>query len=113
MESYHEYIEAQAGFMAHMPSSDNIFVLHGVITHMINTVLERSCMSEWLILESENLWYTLIKLGIRGKYISLIKRMYSSLKSRVKHFNQFNDDFFVYYESFKVNAYLPSCFLCF
>ena len=35
-ESYYVYIEAQAGFMQEMGTIDNIFVLHGLITHLIN-----------------------------------------------------------------------------
>ena len=34
--SYNVYIEAQAGIRSEMSTSDNIFVLHGIITHMIN-----------------------------------------------------------------------------
>ena len=35
-ESYHVYIEAQAGFRAEMGTVDNAFVLHGLITHLVN-----------------------------------------------------------------------------
>ena len=35
-ENYYIYIEAQAGFRSHMSTVDNIFVLHGLITHLIN-----------------------------------------------------------------------------
>ena len=35
-ESYYVYIEAQAGFRREMGTTDNIFVLHGLITHLIN-----------------------------------------------------------------------------
>ena len=35
-ENYHLLIEAQAGFRAGMSTTDNIFVLHGVISHLIN-----------------------------------------------------------------------------
>jgi len=34
-ESYNVYIEAQASFRSGMSTSDNIFVLHGIITHII------------------------------------------------------------------------------
>ncbi len=36
-ENYNIYIEAQAGFRKDMGTRDNIFVLHGLITHMLNT----------------------------------------------------------------------------
>ena len=35
-EKYHVYIEAQAGFRKNMGTVDNIFILHGVITHLLN-----------------------------------------------------------------------------
>lgn len=35
-ENYHIYIEAQAGFRMQMSTVDNIFVLHGLISHLIN-----------------------------------------------------------------------------
>ena len=35
-EDYYIYIEAQAGFRSHMITVDNIFVLHGSITHLLN-----------------------------------------------------------------------------
>ena len=34
-DRYNVYIEAQAGFRSGMSTSDNIFVLHGIITHII------------------------------------------------------------------------------
>lgn len=38
----------------------------------------------------ENLWYKLIKIGIRGKILNVIKSMYISVKSRVKYCNNCN-----------------------
>ena len=35
-EKYHVYIEAQAGFRQHMDTVDNMFVFHGLITHILN-----------------------------------------------------------------------------
>ncbi len=34
-ESYNVYVEAQAGFRSGMGTVDNIFVIHGLITHML------------------------------------------------------------------------------
>ena len=36
VERYNVCIEAQAGFCSGLSTSDPIFVLHGIITHMIN-----------------------------------------------------------------------------
>jgi len=35
-DKYSVYIEAQAGFRSNMVTVDNIFVLHGIISHMLN-----------------------------------------------------------------------------
>ena len=35
-ESYYVNIEAQTGFRAGMGTADDVFVLHGLITHLIN-----------------------------------------------------------------------------
>ena len=35
-EKYYVYIEAQSGFRANMGTVDNIFVLNGLITHVLN-----------------------------------------------------------------------------
>ena len=35
-EECHIYVEAQAGFQKNMGTIDNIFVLHGVINHLLN-----------------------------------------------------------------------------
>ena len=35
-ENYHVYIEAQAGLRSNIGTVDNIFTLHGVLTHVIN-----------------------------------------------------------------------------
>ena len=48
-ENYQVEMEAQAGFMANMGTTDNIFTLHGLITYIINR--ERSgsveeCMTQ-------------------------------------------------------------------
>ena len=92
-EFYHVYIEAQAGFRSHMGTVDNIFVLHGLITHIINNgkklytgFVDFSKAFDYVV--RDNLWYKLIRLGIRGKVFDIIKSMYSSIKSRVKYLNK-------------------------
>jgi len=42
-ESYNVYIEAQAGFRAKMRTVDNVFVLHGLLTHVINKCQHLYC----------------------------------------------------------------------
>ena len=39
------------------------------------------------------MWYKLLKTGIRGKIINVIKSMYENIKSRVKYDNLLSNDF--------------------
>ena len=39
------------------------------------------------------LWYKLIKLGLRGQILKVIKSMYENIKSRVKSHNELSDEF--------------------
>lgn len=97
-ESYNVYIEAQAGFRTHMGTTDNIFVLHGLITHMINSGKKLFCgfvdfTKAFDYVVRENLWTKLIKLGLRGKILDIIRSMYNSIKSKVKFLNELSDEF--------------------
>ena len=63
------YIEAQVGFRANMGTVDNIFVLHGILKHMLNTGKRLFCSfidfsKAFDYVVSDNLWTQLIKLGI-------------------------------------------------
>ena len=44
---------------------------------------------------SDNLWFKLIELGIRGNMLNIIKSMYESVKSRVRFENQLSGEFYV------------------
>ena len=43
VEEYYIYIEAQAGFRANTSTADNMFVLHGIINHMLNSNKKLFC----------------------------------------------------------------------
>ena len=42
----------------------------------------------------ENLWYKLVKLGLRGKILNIIKSIYRAVKSRVKYGNKLGNEFY-------------------
>ena len=42
-ENYHVYIVAHAGFRKGMGTTDNIFVLHSLISHCVNEKKEAFC----------------------------------------------------------------------
>ena len=77
-EEHHINVEAQAGFHKNMGTIDNIFVLHGVINHLLNenkklyaAFIDFTKAFDYVV--RENMWYKLLKTGIRGKIINVIK----------------------------------------
>ena len=97
-ERYFVLIEAQAGFRANMGTVDDIFVLHGLISHILNHGKQLYCAfidftKAFDYVVRENLWYKLIKMGIRGKILNIIMSMYFSVKSRVKDCNKIGNEF--------------------
>jgi len=63
------YIEAHVGFRAKKGTVDNIFVLHRILNHMLNTGKRLFCAfidfsKAFDYVVSDNLWTQLIKLGI-------------------------------------------------
>ncbi|MCG8047974.1 MAG: reverse transcriptase family protein, partial [Candidatus Thiodiazotropha endolucinida] len=100
-ECYQVYIEAQAGFRSGMGTVDNIFVLHGLITHFINN--NQKLFAAFVDFQKafdyvvrDILWFKLVKFGVRGKMLTVIKSIYSNIKSRVKFENQVSRDFTCY-----------------
>ena len=97
-EEYHIYVEAQAGFRKNMGTIDNIFVLHGVINHMLNenkklyvAFIDYTKAFDYVV--RENIWYKLLNYGVRGKIIDVIRSMYENIKSKVKYENRLSNDF--------------------
>ena len=88
-EHYYILIEAQAGFRHGMGTVDNIFILHGLLTHYLNHGKKLFCAfvdftKAFDYVVRDNLWFKLVKLGLRGNILNIIKSMYDSVKSRVK-----------------------------
>ena len=66
-------IEAQAGFRPGMSIIDNVFVMHGLISHILNQGNILYCaFSDYTkafdYTERENLWYKMIKYGLGGTF---------------------------------------------
>ena len=79
-----------------MGTVDTIFVLHGILNHMLNkgkrlfcAFIDFSKAFDYVV--RGNLWTKLIKLGIRGNILNIIKSIYYSVKSRVKMQNKLSD----------------------
>ena len=97
-ETYYVYIEAQAGFMSEMGTVDNVFVLHGLITHLINQGKKLYCAfvdfkKAFDFINRDIIWCKLIELVVRGNILNVIKSMYQNVKSKVKYNNELSDSF--------------------
>ena len=95
------YIEAQAGFRSKMGTVDNIFVLHGLITHLINQGKKLYCAfvdfsKAFDYINRDILWYKLIQFGVRGKLLKVIQSIYANVKSRVKYGTELSSEFECY-----------------
>ena len=84
-----------------MGTADNIFTLHGLITHIINQGKKLCCAFVDLskafdYIKRDILWHKLIKLGVRGKNLNVIKTMYETVKSKVKYQTRLSEEFDCY-----------------
>lgn len=75
-----------------MSTVDNIFVLNGLISHVLNqgkklftVFVDFTKAFDYVV--RDNLWYKLIQLGLRGKIFNFVKSVYESVKSRVTYNN--------------------------
>ena len=97
-EKYQVFVESQAGFRAKMGTIDNIFILHGLIDHILNENKRiYTCFIDFTkafdLLVRENIWVKLIKIGVRGNILNVLRSMYENVKSRVKINNTLSDTF--------------------
>ena len=98
-EKYNIYIEAQAGFRQNMSTTDNVFILNSLISHVLNKNEKLYCAfvdftKAFDFVVRDVLWYKLMKIGVRGKMLDIIRSMYTNVKSQVKHNNIISDAFF-------------------
>ena len=98
-ETYRIYCEAQAGFRKNMGTVDNLFVLNSLLTHFLNQNKQLYCVfvdftKAFDCVVRDNIWYKLLKVGVRGRMFDIIKSIYSTVKSQVKHNNTLSNAFF-------------------
>ena len=96
---YRIYIEAQAGYRKNMGTVDNIFILNSLITHLLNQNKQLYCVfvdftKAFDFVVRDILWYKLLKFGVMGRMLDIIRSIYSIVKSQVKHNNITSDVFF-------------------
>ena len=58
------------------------------------------------------IWYKLIKLGVRGMTLNIIKSMYAEVKARVKFNNELSESFDSYLGVRQGECLSPFCFQC-
>ena len=97
-ENYAVLIEAQAAFREHMCTADNVYVLHGLMTHLLNNNRQLYCSfidfsKAFDYVVRDILWFKLIKYGVKGKMLDIIMSMYENIKSRVKLNNKLSQEF--------------------
>ena len=87
-ERYGIYVEAQYGFRKGRSTTDCIFILHNVINSFIQSgkrlyafFVDYSKAFDYVV--RDNLWYKMIKCGVRGKVLNIIQSMYSHVKTKV------------------------------
>ena len=83
-----------------MSTIDSIFVLNGLIKHFSNSSEYLFCISvdftnlkAFDYVERDILWCNLIKTGVRGHMLDIIKSMYNTVKSKVKNNNTLSEAF--------------------
>ena len=87
-ENYSVYCEAQAGFRKNMGTVDNIFVLSNAIDYLLQQnkklfVCYVDFTKAFDLLVRGNIFYKLIKYGIRGNIMNTIYSLYQNVKSSV------------------------------
>ena len=81
-----------------MSTVDNVFILHCLNSHMLNQGKKLFCAfvdftKAFAYVVRDNFWVKLIKLGIRGNILNIIRSMYETVKSNVRFKNQLSEEF--------------------
>ena len=83
-DKYSIYVEAQAGFRKGMSTTDNIFTLNNLITHSLKLYWAFFDFTKAFdYVGRDVLWFKLIRLGVRGKMLNIIKSIYCNVRSRL------------------------------
>ena len=94
-EKYNVYIETQSGFRSGYSTIDNVFLLKNIVDRYINTGNKLYCCfidfrKAFDYVTRLGLWYKLLRLGIRGNIIDIIRSMYTDVLSSVRDPHSFN-----------------------
>ena len=75
-----------------MSTIDNVFVLFNLLIHFLNKSEKLYCAfvdftKAFDYIVRDIVWYKLLKAGVRGRMLDIIKSIYDNIKSQVKHNN--------------------------
>ena len=89
-KSYNKITDAQFGFRKNMSTVDAIFVLQALINRTLKNKKRLYCCfvdykKAFDFVNRQNLWYKLIREGIDGKMLSIIRSLYQKVKCGVKY----------------------------
>ena len=116
-ETYSVLIEAQAGFRPGISTTNNIFVLNGLGSYILNQGNKLYCAfvdytKAFDYIVHGNLWYKMIKYGLKGKSLNIITSMHSKVKSRVSSIIKLIINSIVDLEYVRENVSLHYLFFC-
>jgi len=90
--------DAQFGFNSSYSTVDPVFILQSLIQRQLNRKEKLYCCyvdyrKAYDCIDRGRLWYKLMKLGVDGKILSLLRSMYSEVKLCIKHLGSISDFF--------------------
>ena len=98
-ENYGIYVEAQNGFRPGRGTTDSIFILHCLINKLLDKnkslytfFVDFNKAFDYVI--RENLWYKMIKAGVNGKILTIIRSMYNCVQTKVFSNGVMSDPFY-------------------
>ena len=94
-ECYGVYVDTLAGFRQGLGKVDNIFVLHGLMSHFINSKRTLFCTfvdftKAFDYVVRQKLWFKWTQLGVNGRNL---RSMCANIKSKVKSNGDVSDEF--------------------
>ena len=90
--------DAQYGFQPNRSTIDAIFALQSLISQKLNNKQRLYCcfidyQKAFDTVNREKLWYILVKAGITGKLLRIIRSLYTDVRACIKSTGQISEEF--------------------
>ena len=110
--------DAQFGFKPGYSTVDAVFALHSIVSEFLSSKQKLYCcfvdyQKAFDSIDHLKLWRRLVKHGVRGKLLNVIKCMYRQIKSCVKFHGQYSDFYTCYKGLIQGEALSPLFFSLF